>query len=141
MDVVDQATRSRMMSGIRGKNTSPEMFLRRAVHASGLRYRLGGCGLPGRPDLVFPRLGAVVFVHGCFWHMHHCSYFKWPKSNADFWQTKICANAARDLRVTKELEELGWRVFVVWECELRETRYSLPNPSVARLLGSLRELP
>lgn len=121
------------MSGIKGKDTSPEIFLRRSLHALGFRYRLGGGGLPGRPDLVLPKWKAVIFVHGCFWHMHDCSYFKWPKSNPEFWRNKIRSNAARDRRVLRELEALGWRVFTIWECELRATRYTLPNPAIDQL--------
>lgn len=140
IDVVDPATRSRMMSGIRGNNTRPEIFLRHALHALGLRYRLGGRGLPGRPDLVFPSLKAVVFVHGCFWHRHHCSYFKWPGTNKEFWETKLNGNAERDTRVEAHLRELGWKVLVVWECELRQTRYSLPNSVVDRVAKQLVDM-
>lgn len=132
-DVVDAATRSRMMAGIKGKNTTPEMFLRRALHAQGFRYRLGGCGLPGKPDLVFPGRRVVIFVHGCFWHRHDCKYFKWPGTNTQFWRDKLDGNAERDFRVKGELKKLGWKVLTVWECEIRETRYLLPNPAVSRL--------
>lgn len=136
-DVVDAATRSRMMSSIRGANTAPEVFLRKALHAQGFRYRLGGASLPGRPDLTFPRLQTVVFVHGCFWHQHECKYFKWPKTNEDFWRNKLEGNVLRDITNKKALQRLGWRVLTVWECELRKTRYQLPNPAVARVCRSL----
>ena len=132
-DIVDAPTRSRMMAGIRGKDTKPEVFLRKALHAQGLRYRLGGAGLPGKPDLVFPSRRTVVFVHGCFWHRHECKYFKWPRSNEAFWKTKLNGNAARDARVKSELQKLGWRVLTVWECELTLTGYSLPNCAVNRV--------
>jgi DNA mismatch endonuclease (patch repair protein) len=132
-DVVDAATRSRMMASIRGKDTTPELFLRRALHAQGFRYRLGGSGLPGKPDLVFVSRRTVVFVHGCFWHKHTCKYFKWPGNNKAFWQVKLDGNFARDNRVKKELIKLGWRVLTVWECELRKTRYILPNGAVNRV--------
>jgi DNA mismatch endonuclease (patch repair protein) len=132
-DVVDAATRSRMMASIRGKDTTPELFLRRALHAQGFRYRLGGSGLPGKPDLVFASRKTVVLVHGCFWHRHNCKYFKWPGSNKAFWQVKLDGNFARDNRVKKELIKLGWRVLTVWECELRKTRYILPNGAVNRV--------
>ena len=122
-----------MMSGIRGANTAPELFLRKALHAEGFRYRLGGAGLPGRPDLVFPGLRTVVFVHGCFWHRHTCKYFRWPGSNPAFWQSKLEGNVLRDTRNKKALLRLGWRVLTVWECELRKTRYQLPNPAVNRV--------
>lgn len=143
-DVVDAATRSRMMAGIRGKDTKPEVFLRKALHAQGLRYRLGGGGLPGKPDLVFPSRKTVVFVHGCFWHQHNCKYFKWPNSNKAFWYTKLARNVVRDKQVNRELSKLGWRVLTVWECELRKTRYKLPNSTVnrvTRILINIRKAP
>lgn len=131
-DIVDAATRSRMMAGIKSKDTTPELFLRKALHAQGLRYRLGGSGLPGKPDLVFASRQAVVFVHGCFWHQHDCKYFKWPSSNAELWKAKLDTNASRDRRVQDELAKLGWRVLTVWECELRKSSYQLPNAAVSR---------
>ncbi|WP_342357674.1 DNA mismatch endonuclease Vsr [Rhizobium ruizarguesonis] len=107
------------MSRIRSKDTKPEISLRKAVHRLGLRYRLGGAGLPGKPDLVFSRHKTVVFVHGCFWHRHlECKVASNPKSNPDFWNAKFERNADRDRRVTSDLEALGWRVFVVWECQV-----------------------
>jgi DNA mismatch endonuclease (patch repair protein) len=107
------------MSRIRGKDTQPELALRKALHRLGLRYRLHGAGLPGKPDLVFPRYKVVVFVHGCFWHRHRgCSIATTPKSNTPFWLEKFEKNVARDARVAKQLEAQGWRVFVAWECEL-----------------------
>lgn len=118
-DIVGPETRSRMMSGIRGKDTKPEMLLRRGLHAAGFRYRLHDRRLPGRPDLVLPKHKAIIFVHGCFWHGHDCSLFKWPSSRADFWREKIGANVRRDLRAEGALEEQGWRIAVVWECALR----------------------
>lgn len=132
-DTVDAATRSRMMAGIKGKDTKPEMFLRKALHAQGLRYRLGGCGLPGRPDLVFKGRRAVVFVNGCFWHRHLCKHFKWPGSNQAFWRAKLDGNHLRDQKAKKALGKLGWRVLVAWECELRKTSYTLPNAAVNRV--------
>jgi DNA mismatch endonuclease (patch repair protein) len=129
-DVVDAATRSRMMAGIKGKNTTPELFLRRALHAQGFRYRLGGYGLPGKPDLVFPGRRVVIFVHGCFWHRHECKYFKWPGTNTQFWREKLEGNVERDLRVIAHLQSNGWIVLTVWECELRESQYTLPNAAV-----------
>jgi DNA mismatch endonuclease, patch repair protein len=119
-DVVDKAIRSRMMAGIRGVNTAPEMKLRRALHAVGFRYRLHAKDLPGKPDLVFPRFGAVVFVHGCFWHRHgNCKWATNPSSNVEFWTTKLNKNAERDTRNIDSLRKLGWRVAVVWECSMR----------------------
>lgn len=118
-DVLSPQERSKRMSLIKGKDTRPEMALRKVLHGLGLRYRLHGPGLPGKPDLVFPRYKAVVFVHGCFWHRHaKCSIATIPKSNIAFWLEKFEKNMIRDVRVTEALEELGWRVFVAWECEL-----------------------
>ncbi len=113
------AVRSRIMAAIRGKDTKPEMLVRRAVHAAGFRYRLHQGDLPGRPDLVLTRLRTVVFVHGCFWHHHSCGKSTWPKTRRDFWRKKIEANQARDVRTTYFLRTAGWHVEVIWECELK----------------------
>lgn len=119
-DVVDAATRSRMMAGIKGRDTRPELVLRKALHARGVRYRLHGTNLPGRPDIVFPRFGAVCFVHGCFWHRHEgCRFTTSPRTRAEFWQSKFISNVERDRRNKDELMSAGWRVAVVWECALR----------------------
>jgi DNA mismatch endonuclease (patch repair protein) len=118
-DVVDKITRSRMMSGIRGKNTRPEMLVRKRLHAMGYRYRLHDKRLPGKPDLVFPGRKAVIFVHGCFWHGHGCKLFKWPSSNVDFWRTKILRNRENDQHSEEKLLSEGWRILVVWECALK----------------------
>lgn len=120
-DIVDQQTRSRMMSGIRGKNTKPELALRRALHAHGFRFRLHSGKVHGRPDLVLPKHRAVVFVHGCFWHRHEgCRYTTTPATRPEFWQAKFDANVARDSAVRTKLFEDGWRVATVWECALRK---------------------
>lgn len=120
-DIVDRATRSRMMAGIGSRNTVPELVLRRALHARGLRYRLHDRGLPGTPDLVFPRFRAVCFVHGCFWHRHAgCQYATSPTTRPEFWQTKFDSNVERDRRNRYELLAAGWRVAIVWECALRK---------------------
>lgn len=112
--------RSRMMSSIRGKNTKPELMLRSNLFARGFRYRLHVRGLPGSPDLVFPKHHVVIFVHGCFWHRHEgCRYTTTPKTNEEFWRQKFRENVARDWRDQKMLYELGWRVAVVWECALK----------------------
>jgi DNA mismatch endonuclease, patch repair protein len=121
-DIVTPEVRSRMMAGIRGKDTKPEMIVRRGLHAMGFRYRLHDKSLPGKPDLVFPKYKAVVFVHGCFWHKHDCRYFKWPKTRPEFWRSKISANVRRDCLVFEELRKAGWRIGVIWECALRQTR-------------------
>lgn len=120
-DVVGSATRSRMMSGIQGKNTKPELLVRKYLHGRGLRFRLHTKELPGRPDLVFPKFKAVVFVHGCFWHRHSgCKYATTPSSRVHFWTNKLSANVARDSYQIAALGRLGWHVLVIWECELRE---------------------
>ena len=118
-DVVDPATRSRMMAGIRSKDTAPEMILRRGLHRRGLRYRLHARGLPGSPDLVFPVRSAVLFAHGCFWHGHDCHLFRVPKTRPEFWTAKIERNRVSDGRAEAELRAAGWRVGRVWECALK----------------------
>ena len=119
VDIVDAATRSRMMSGIRGRNTKPELLIRSLLHRRGFRFRLDARDLPGRPDIVLPRYGAVIFVHGCFWHGHDCPLFKWPQTRPDFWREKIGRNRANDEKSRAALLAAGWRVGVVWECALR----------------------
>lgn len=122
MDVVDRATRSKMMSGIRGKDTKPERFVRSALHRAGLRFRLHA-KLPGKPDVVLPKFATVVFVHGCFWHRHAgCQYSTTPASNAAFWQEKFASNKQRDAVVKRQLRRLGWQVRVVWSCELNQRK-------------------
>jgi len=106
------------MSGIRGKNTKPELTIRKALHARGFRYRLH-CKLPGKPDLCLPKYKAVVFVHGCFWHGHDCHLFKWPSTRPEFWREKIGRNRAVDAAVEAKLLADGWRVATVWECALK----------------------
>ena len=119
VDTLSKAERSERMSRIRGKDTKPELALRSAMHRLGFRFRLHGAKLPGRPDLVFPKYRAAVFVHGCFWHRHQgCKIASMPKTNTPFWQAKFTRNIDRDAEVTKALQSVGWRVFKVWECEL-----------------------
>jgi DNA mismatch endonuclease (patch repair protein) len=121
VDIVDAATRSRMMSGIRGANTRPETFLRKALHRAGFRYRLHASKLPGRPDIVLASRRAAIFVHGCFWHRHHgCHWCTTPASNVDFWTSKFERNVERDRQAIDTLQELSWRTAVVWECGLRK---------------------
>ena len=120
-DIVDAPTRSAMMAGIRGKNTKPEMLVRRFLHRSGFRFQLHRKDLPGRPDIVLPRYRTVVEVRGCFWHRHeNCRFAYMPKSNRAFWEAKLNGNRERDLRNLEKLRELGWRVIEVWECELND---------------------
>lgn len=138
-DVVDKATRSRMMAGIRGKNTRPEIILRRALHADGFRFRLHDTRLPGKPDLVFPRFGAVCFVHGCFWHRHaKCRYATNPATRPEFWEAKFQANVAGDKRNRQSLIEAGWRVAVVWECALKHGQEVRVAKKVGRWLRGKR---
>lgn len=119
-DIVDAATRSRMMASIRSKNTQPEIALRKALHAQGLRFRLHVPKLPGKPDIVLPKWKAAIFVHGCFWHRHEgCRYCTMPATRPEFWQGKFEANVARDAKNAAALHEQGWRTLVVWECELK----------------------
>ena len=121
-DIVDQQTRSRIMSGIRGKDTKPELALRKALHARGFRFRLHSANVYGRPDLVLPKYRAVVFVHGCFWHRHvGCRYTTTPSTREDFWRAKFEANVARDEAVREKLLDDVWRVATVWECALRKS--------------------
>lgn len=121
MDVHDKKTRSYNMSQIKGKNTKPEEMVRKYLFAQGFRYRKNDKKLPGTPDIVLPKYKTVIFVNGCFWHGHRgCKYFVWPKSNPDFWKTKIETNISRDRKKTELLEEQGWIVIVIWECELKK---------------------
>jgi DNA mismatch endonuclease, patch repair protein len=142
-DVLTAAQRQLNMSRIRGRDTKPEMLVRQGLHARGLRYRLHDRKLPGRPDLVFPRHGAVVFVHGCFWHAHGCVLSKLPATRQEFWKQKLEGNAARDRRAIEVLQAAGWRVLVIWECALRgperlpdETVLDSAADYIRQLLGS-----
>ncbi len=119
VDIVTPAVRSRMMSGIRSKNTRHEVKIRKALHAAGFRYRLHRRDLPGTPDITLPRYRAVVFVHGCFWHGHDCHLFKWPSTRPEFWAAKIRSNQKRDLESVRQLLGVGWRICTIWECSLR----------------------
>ena len=119
-DIVDKATRSRMMAGIRGKNTQPELLIRRFLHSSGFRYRLHAPKLAGKPDIVLPRYKTAIFVHGCFWHRHDgCKYATNPAQNRENWQEKFRENVERDHRNIRLLMEQKWRVIVIWECGIR----------------------
>lgn len=118
-DIHSIAVRSKNMAAIKGRDTRPEMLVRRALHKVGFRYRLHMAGLPGKPDLVFPRYKAVIFVQGCFWHQHQCAMFHWPKTRTEWWRQKISTNRAHDEAMQDKLRELGWRVMLVWECALK----------------------
>jgi DNA mismatch endonuclease, patch repair protein len=128
-DIVLPEVRSRMMAGIRGKDTKPEIMLRKGLHAAGFRYRLHAKDLPGKPDMVFPRYRAVLFAHGCFWHGHECHLFRMPGTRQEFWDTKIARNRTVDARSERALAEAGWRLGIVWECALKG-RTRLPFPAV-----------
>lgn len=120
MDVHSKAVRSYNMSCIHGKDTKPEEIVRKYLFSKGFRYRKNDKKLPGSPDVVLPKYRTVIFVNGCFWHGHDgCRYFVWPKNNAEFWHHKIETNIERDARKKKQLEDAGWNVIVVWECQLR----------------------
>ena len=124
-DIVSPKVRSRMMSGIKGKNTKPEMLLRKALHAKGFRFRIHVSNMPGKPDIVLKRYKAVIFVHGCFWHQHNCHLFKWPSTRQNFWKQKITRNQEKDRENNQILLGNEWRVCIVWECSLKgRTRLS-----------------
>ena len=118
-DIVSPDKRSKMMAGIKGKDTRPEILIRKALHRQGFRYSLHRKDLPGKPDLVLPKYNAVIFINGCFWHAHDCHLFKWPKTRPEFWREKIGGNKERDKRNLDKLSELGWRVLIIWECALK----------------------
>lgn len=119
-DVMSPEKRSALMSRIRGRDTKPELQIRKALWHAGLRFRLDVRSLPGRPDIVLPKWNAVIFVHGCFWHRHEgCQLFRLPSTRASFWDAKLAANHERDERTTKSLQTDGWRVLTIWECALR----------------------
>lgn len=134
-DRISHAARSRLMAAVRGKDTTPELLVRRMLHRAGLRFRLHRADLPGHPDLVFVRQRTAIFVHGCFWHRHpRCRRTTTPAANRQFWLDKFRANRLRDRRVVRELARLGWRSIIVWECETRET-----DRLRRRLIEELRE--
>lgn len=127
-DTLTPSSRSALMSRIRGKDTKPELVVRSLLHRMGYRFRLHRRDLPGSPDIVLPRLGVVVFVHGCFWHRHpRCKGATSPKSNTNFWQNKFAANVERDKRNRRDLRRLGWKVMVVWECDLKKPERLQPR--------------
>lgn len=139
IDIVSPATRSRMMSGIKGKNSAPEMRVRHLLFAAGFRYRLHRRDLPGTPDIVMPGRRVAIFVHGCFWHAHEgCKYAKLPATRPEFWASKLRLNAERDRRAVDQLMASGWRVLCVWECATRsqESVTSLSERLSAWINGS-----
>lgn len=139
MDVKTQEQRRLNMSRIRGRDTTPELLLREGLHARGYRFRVNVTGLPGRPDIVFPRYRAVIQVNGCFWHGHDCHLFKMPTSRQEFWSEKIAANRQRDRRTDQALSEAGWRVLTVWECSLKGTKRRQPEEVLTCCESFLRD--
>jgi DNA mismatch endonuclease (patch repair protein) len=137
VDVHPEATRSRNMAAIRGKNTRPEMLVRKSLHAAGYRFRLHNRKLPGSPDIVLRKHKAVIFVNGCFFHGHKCSYFRWPATRVDFWRAKIAGNRERDTRNLAQLRAKNWRVLIIWECALRGNRLKRAH-ALARTTAWLR---
>lgn len=119
MDNLSKDVRHYNMSHIRSKNSKPEEIVRKYLFAHGFRYRKNVKGLPGCPDIVLKKYGTVIFINGCFWHKHDCGRFVWPASNEVYWRNKIERNVARDSQSYQQLKELGWKVLVVWECELK----------------------
>ena len=134
-DSLSPSARSERMSLIRSKDTVPELIVRKAVWAAGFRYRIHGQGLPGKPDLIFSGLSTVVFVHGCYWHAHHCQKGRVPGSNSSFWREKFSKNKARDARNVRQLRNAGWSVLTVWECTLATARSR--DATLRRLLRAL----
>src|ERR1051326_937761 len=130
-DVFSSAKRSAIMSRIKGENTTPESIVRKLLHSMGYRFRLHESKLPGKPDIVLPRHEKIIFVHGCFWHGHgRCSRATLPSTNIDFWRKKISGNKLRDVKVRRELRYSGWKVSVIWQCQLKD---------ITRLKGRLLE--
>lgn len=137
-DIKTKESRSYNMSRISGKDTKPEELVRKYLFSKGFRYRKNVRKLPGTPDLVLPKYRTVIFVNGCFWHGHEgCKYFVWPKSNAEFWRQKIETNISRDRRKEAQLRNMGWKVMIVWECELRPPKRQV---TLERLESQLRQI-
>ena len=131
-DKCSKETRSRMMSGIKNKNTKPELLIRKELFKNGFRYTLQNGKLPGKPDLVLKKYSSVILINGCFWHGHKCKYFKWPKSNKIFWHNKINGNMENDIIIKQKLSIMGYRICVFWECVTRDDK--LFQQSMVRLM-------
>ncbi|MGF6161155.1 very short patch repair endonuclease [Pseudomonas fluorescens] len=135
MDIVDTTTRSRMMSSIRGKNTKPEIFIRKLLHSHGFRFRIHQKTLPGQPDIVLKKYNTCIFINGCFWHRHPgCSLATYPKTHTDFWSEKFRRTIERDILNISNLETLGWQVIIIWECEIN--RYHSNFDELAKQIQS-----
>lgn len=139
VDIVDKKTRSRMMAGIKGRDTQPELLLRRSLYALGFRYRIHVGKLPGRPDMVFPKYHAVLFVHGCFWHRHTCRFATNPSSNNLFWEQKFQGTVERDAKSLAKLQEMNWRVGIIWECALKKQELAKISARVSDWLLSEKQ--
>jgi DNA mismatch endonuclease (patch repair protein) len=136
-DIVEKAKRSEMMSRIQGKDTIPEITIRRELHRRGFRFRLHDRRLPGKPDIVLPKYQAAIQVNGCFWHGHDCHLMKWPSTRPEFWRKKILGNADRDAKNIAACADLGWRVLVVWECALKGKRRKEPDAAINEIVSWL----
>lgn len=136
-DIVNSETRSRMMAGIRGRDTTPELLIRKALHRKGFRFRVHVRTLPGCPDLVFPKYHAVIFVHGCFWHRHSgCSLATMPSSNVNFWSEKFAKTVERDESILDRLRAQKWRIGVIWECDLGKKKLEVTSEKIEAWLHS-----
>ncbi len=136
-DVHSPETRSYNMSMIHCRDTKPEERVRKYLFSHGFRYSKNDSKLPGKPDVVLPKYKTVIFINGCFWHMHeNCKYFSWPKSNVDFWKEKITKNVERDNKKQLELQQLGWNVITIWECQLKGEKF---NQTMSELENSIRK--
>ena len=140
-DTVSKSERSRIMAAVKSKDTTPELLVRKLVHALGYRYRLHVRSLPGTPDLVFPRLRKIINVNGCFWHMHDCPRCRVPSSRRGYWTAKMQRNAARDKRTQRELWQSGWRVMVIWECQISPAREDRLRAKIVAFLDKDVKLP
>ncbi|MFD0870722.1 very short patch repair endonuclease [Paenibacillus residui] len=135
MDKFDKEKRSEIMRKVTGKNTKPEIIVRRLLHRMGYRFRLHRSDLPGKPDIVLPKYKTVIFIHGCFWHGHEgCARSKLPATNRDFWEKKIAKNKVRDKEVFNQLEELGWRVLIIWSCEIQKKKMGILSRRLEKYL-------
>lgn len=136
-DIVKSEKRSQMMAGIKGKNTKPELIIRKELFRRGFRYRLHDRTLPGKPDIILPKYKTVIFVNGCFWHKHDCKLFKWPKSRPDFWREKILGNVERDKKNLVLLKSNGWNTITIWECALKGKSDDAISGEIDKVIESL----
>ena len=134
-DTFTKSERSRIMAAVKSKNTTPEWIVRRLVHAMGYRYRLHVRGLPGTPDMVFPRLGKIINIHGCFWHLHGCPRCRVPSTRRRYWTTKLRRNVERDKRARRKLRQEGWAVLIVWECQTTPKELERLRRRIAKFLA------